>query len=91
MKLNMMVVMTMCCRAWPADSAGMNAQSAPHRRRGDDREREGQPPGQETASEGRQTAPRRAGDIGLALAADVEQPAWKATATARPVKMKLVA
>ena len=30
-------------------------------------------------------------DIGLALAADVEQAAWKATATASPVKMKLVA
>ncbi len=74
MKLNMIVVMTMWLPRGLQPGRDERPERADHRR-ADDREREDQPPGQDVVEGERDDADAEAGDIGLALAADVEEAA----------------
>ena len=84
MKLNMIVVMTMWLPRLACRIAGMNAQAAPAGEGQDDRQRQVQPPGQDAAEGQRHRRDAEPADIGLALAADVEQPAMEGDRDGEP-------
>ena len=86
----MIVVITTWLPRRACSQPGMNAQTPPNSGRAEDRERHHEEPGQPAEIEADQRD-AEAAEIGLALAADVEQAAVERDATASPVKMKLVA
>jgi hypothetical protein len=76
MKLNMMVVMTMWLPRLACNMAGMKAHRA-HEGRAEDGDRKRDPPGQERVHGQADQRDAEPADIGLALAADIEQPAME--------------
>ena len=80
--------MTMWLPRLVCSQAGMKSRPA-EQAAGDDGERQDET-GSTSPSSGRPDRPEAA-DIGLPSPPMLNRPAWKATATARPVKMKPVA